>query len=397
MAHNGVEGLTYFETEFGTCAIAWTRRGVAGVQLPEDSEDSTRARMQSRFPGAPELAPTPQVQEAVRAIVASLAGDAVDLAAVPVDLGGIPAFHRGVYEALRATPRGTTVTYGELAAKAGSPGAARAVGTALRRNPLAVLIPCHRVVAAGGKPGGFSAGGGLVTKLRMLAMEGVSLESAPAGVNGENFDFDAATAVRHLAQADPELGRLIDAAGPFTMRLGTTPSIFVALARAITYQQLSGKAAEAIYARLCALFDRPEFGPTAEGILRMTDEQLRGAGVSRPKVLSLRDLAEHQLCGEVPTLEQAWLMGNEELVESLSRVRGIGRWTVEMLLMFRLGRPDVLPVTDLGIQKGFARAFRVERPSAAMIAQRGERWRPYRTVASWYLWRAAEMNPGVEI
>jgi 3-methyladenine DNA glycosylase/8-oxoguanine DNA glycosylase len=138
------------------------------------------------------------------------------------------------------------------------------------------------------------------------------------------------------------------------------------------------------------LFDRPEAGPTAEELLELTDDQLRGAGVSRPKILSLRDLAARQLRGEIPTLAESRRLSDEELVTRLTPVRGIGRWTVEMLLMFRLGRPDVLPVEDLGIRRGFSRTFGIAEPLAADVAERGERWRPYRTVASWYLWRAAE-------
>lgn len=207
----------------------------------------------------------------------------------------------------------------------------------------------------------------------------------------EPFEFDPVTALRHLMKSDTALGKLIEAVGPFEMKLSTTPSIFVALVRSITYQQLSGKAADTIYGRLCALFN-PEAGPTAEELLALTDEQMRGAGVSRNKILSMRDLATRQLAGEIPTLSEARPLSDEALVERLVPVRGIGRWTVEMLLMFRLGRPDVLPSTDLGIRNGFSRAFGVPLPMPAEIVERGERWRPYRTVASWYLWRAAEMK-----
>lgn len=387
------DGVALFDTAIGRCGVAWTERGVIGLQLPEETEQSTRERMRSRFPELTETFPPPHAQRATDAVVALMAGEEVDLASIPLDFEGVPAFHREVYEALRRTSRGTTVTYGELAAMAGSPGAARAVGTALRRNPLAILVPCHRVVAAGGKLGGFSAAGGPCTKTRMLGIEGVHFDAAASTpARPEGFDFDPVTALRQLSGADPELGRLIETVGAFTMQLGTTPSVFVALVRSVTYQQLSGKAAGTIYGRLCALFANPEGGPTAEELLRLTDEQLRGAGVSRNKILSMRDLATRQLAGEIPTLAEARLLTDEELVERLLPVRGIGRWTVEMLLMFRLGRPDVLPTTDLGIRNGFARAFGVPLPLPAEIAGRGERWRPYRTVASWYLWRAAEMK-----
>ena len=186
---------------------------------------------------------------------------------------------------------------------------------------------------------------------------------------------------------------MIDAVGPFRMQLKQTPSVFVALAEAIVYQQLTAKAAGTIYARLCALFPRGEAGPTPEQILRASDEKLRSAGLSRPKLLALRDLARRAKAGEIPTLAEARAMEDAALVERLTEVRGIGRWTVEMLLMFRLGRPDVLPADDYGIRKGFAAAFRKRAlPAPRDLEKRAERWRPYRTVASWYLWRVLELE-----
>jgi 3-methyladenine DNA glycosylase/8-oxoguanine DNA glycosylase len=226
----------------------------------------------------------------------------------------------------------------------------------------------------------------------MLAIEGVHAAGGPALFDGDGaLGFDPAVAVAHLRAADRALARVIDAAGPFRMPLQRTPSVFVALAEAIVYQQLHGKAAATIYARLCALFARPHRGPTAAGLLRCSDDALRGAGLSRPKLLALRDLARKATDGAIPTLTEAHRLDDETVVARLTQVRGIGRWTAQMFLMFRLGRPDVLPVDDFGIRKGFAVAFtRGAMPSREAVARRGERWKPYRTVASWYLWRAAE-------
>ena len=168
--------------------------------------------------------------------------------------------------------------------------------------------------------------------------------------------------------------------------------MFGALAEAIVYQQLNGKAAATIYARMCALFPRAHEGPTPAQILRASDEKLRAAGLSRSKALSLRDLARRIGDGELPELADMHRLEDEAIIERLTQVRGVGRWTAEMFLMSRLGRPDVLPVDDYGIRKGFAVAFnKRELPAPKDVEKRGVRWKPYRTVASWYLWRAVEL------
>jgi 3-methyladenine DNA glycosylase/8-oxoguanine DNA glycosylase len=155
------------------------------------------------------------------------------------------------------------------------------------------------------------------------------------------------------------------------------------------FQQLNGKAAATIFARLCALFPHAA-GLTPERILRTPEERLRSVGLSGSKLLSLRDLASKTRAGEVPTLAEVRGMADQEIIDRLTSVRGIGQWTAEMLLMFRLGRPDVLPVDDFGIRKGFGIAFGKTDPTRKDVEKRGERWRPYRTVASWYLWRATD-------
>jgi methylated-DNA-[protein]-cysteine S-methyltransferase len=384
-----------FDTAIGRCGVAWSERGICGIQLPEGGERATRARLLRRFPGAREAPLPDEVGDAVASIAALLRGEASDLSPIALDMDGVPRFHRRVYELVRTIPAGATLSYGDVAARIGSPGSSRAVGQALGRNPFAIVVPCHRVVAANGKLGGFSANGGVATKLRLLGIEGGKSRAQLALFEGDGaLGFEPGAAAEHLRGADPALGRLIDAVGPFALQLKRAPSLFTALAEAIVYQQLHGRAAATIFARVCALFARPHEGPTAEGILRASDEALRGAGLSRAKLASLRDLARRARAGEIPTLAEARGMSDEELVERLSAVRGIGRWTVEMLLIFRLGRPDVLPVDDYGVRKGFAVAFRKRgMPTTKQVEARGERWRPYRTVASWYLWRAAERAP----
>jgi methylated-DNA-[protein]-cysteine S-methyltransferase len=166
-------GFLLFDTPIGTCGIAWSDRGVVGVQLPEGSAAAARARFGREFPGVPESPPTPEVQRAVDGIVALLSGEARDLSFVELDMREVPPFNRRVYEVARTIPPGGTLSYGEIAARLGEPGAARDVGVALGRNRFAIVVPCHRVVAANGKLGGFSARGGVRTKLRLLSIEGV--------------------------------------------------------------------------------------------------------------------------------------------------------------------------------------------------------------------------------
>jgi len=366
---------------------------VVAVQLPEARELETRARLLGRFPDAHEMALPPEVRLASDAIAALLRGDSSDLSSVALDMERVPPFHRRVYEIARTIPPGGTLSYGDIAVRLGAPGSARAVGQALGRNPFAIIVPCHRVLAAGGKLGGFSARGGVATKLRLLSIERERANGTPTSFIGDGvLAFDPGAAVEHLRASDPALARLMDAVGPFRMRLKTAPSIFVALAEAIVYQQLTAKAAGTIFGRVCALFPRAHEGLKAEQILRVSDEKLRGAGLSRPKLRSLRDLAGRAVRGELPTLAEVQGMEDEAIIERLTQVRGIGRWTVEMLLMFRLGRPDVLPADDYGIRKGFAIAFKKRAlPGRDQLERRGARWKPYRTAASWYLWRAVEL------
>ncbi len=201
---------------------------------------------------------------------------------------------------------------------------------------------------------------------------------------------DSDAVIGALCTADPKFAPLIERAGPYRLHVEELSSTFQALAESIVYQQLTGKAAATIHGRLVALFPGKRLTP-----LRLLDthhRRLRSAGLSRAKVLALKDLAAKTLDRTVPTLATLHEMPDAEIIEHLTAVRGIGQWTVEMLLIFRLGRPDILPVTDYGVRKGYARFFGGGKlPSPKYLARRGERWRPYRTAAAWYLWRANEL------
>jgi DNA-3-methyladenine glycosylase II len=215
--------------------------------------------------------------------------------------------------------------------------------------------------------------------------------------NSNGLSFDPLEAVEYLSKADATLGRLMSVVGPFNIQIRSLSSPFEALARNIIYQQLHGAAAATIHSRVLSVVGgKKRMRP--QNILEASDEQLRSAGLSRNKMMALRDLAEKSLDGTVPTGARLRRMGDEEIIERLTRVRGIGQWTVEILLMFGLGRPDVLPVGDYGVRKGFSLVYGTEGlPAPKELARYGERWRPYRSVASWYMWRAVDLPKDILI
>jgi DNA-3-methyladenine glycosylase II len=210
--------------------------------------------------------------------------------------------------------------------------------------------------------------------------------------------FDPAEALQHLRARDAKLAALIDRAGPFTLKLDASPSPFESLLESILYQQLHGKAAATIHRRVREIYGGD---PAPQALIDTPDDRLRAAGVSFNKIKALRDLAARTLDGTVPTHAAILKMADADIVERLTEVRGIGSWTVEMLLIFRLGRPDVLPATDYGVRKGYALTFQrlpksrpieaADLPKPDVVFKRGMRWAPYRSVASWYLWRACDL------
>jgi methylated-DNA-[protein]-cysteine S-methyltransferase len=169
-----------FDTEIGPCGIVWGARGITATQLPMGNEEKTRNRIHQRNADLTEAAPTAEVQSAIDGIIELLAGKPNDLADILLDLDGVPAFNRGVYDIARKIPPGQTLTYGDIAKQLGGVELSRDVGQALGRNPCPIVVPCHRVLAAGNKPGGFSANGGVVTKLKMLQIEGAPVNYTPS-------------------------------------------------------------------------------------------------------------------------------------------------------------------------------------------------------------------------
>lgn len=200
-------------------------------------------------------------------------------------------------------------------------------------------------------------------------------------------------AIQFLQNSDPVLGQLIEQIGPCHLDSSQhNGDLFSSLCRAILYQQLSTKAAATIHRRFLQLYPEKPF-PTALDILNTPAEVLRSVGISRPKISYLKDLATKVLEG-LPTLEELETMDDESIIQTLTQVKGIGRWTVQMLLIFRMHRLDVLPVDDLGVRAGIRRVYALsELPDKKSVERLGQRWKPYCSIASWYLWRSLEFDP----
>ena len=202
--------------------------------------------------------------------------------------------------------------------------------------------------------------------------------------------MDHKEAHRHLSATDARLAALIARSLPYNIKPLPSMRPFDALAESIVYQQLSGKAAATIFGRVRALFPKRKWLDPKK-ILETPDEHFRAAGLSRGKTAALKDLAAKTIDGTVPSGRELARMSDEEIIERLIAVRGIGRWTVEMLLLFELGRPDVWPVADYGVRKGFAKTFgRRKLPTPKQLMKIGKKWQPYRSAAAWYFWRALD-------
>jgi methylated-DNA-[protein]-cysteine S-methyltransferase len=281
------------------------------------------------------------------------------------------------------------MTYGQLAEVAGRSGAARAVGQAMSKNPIPLIIPCHRVLASGSKPGGFSAHGGLATKTKMLEIEGATF-GRPATIRSVR---DLKRAATQLGKKDPRLASILSQ--PIDFRLMPEDSLYETLVKAVVHQQLSPKAAETILGRITALYPGSKL-PEPTDLIETPDRRLRDAGLSRSKTKALKDIAARSLDGTVPSAEEVLSLNDDEIIKRLTLIYGVGQWTVEMMLIFNLGRMDVLPVDDYALRKSIAGVFGMNTiPTPKEANKLGETWRPYRTVASLYLWniKNGEIDP----
>lgn len=381
------------ETLLGPLGLVLGEQGLQRVFLPDATDrDRARASVLGALAG---LRLEPGARDEIAGawgarMAAHLRGERVAYDDLPLDQGSLTPFTRAVYDETRRIPPGETRTYATLCGALGR-GSARAIGVAMARNPTPIVVPCHRVIAAGGA-GGFSAPGGLATKAALLSLEGGSLD-----------DAEHVMARRHLARVDPALAPLVRARAcelPVRSRGG----LFRTLVRAITGQQLSGKAAATIFGRLEARLgasplrgapswssdDLAIWRDAAHRLLALSDEALREVGLSTAKARAVRGLAE-AVRDDTLALASLERAPDAHVIEELVKLRGVGRWTAEMLLIFELGRPDVLPVDDLGIRKGAQRVYRLrDLPDADRLRELAEKWRPFRSIGSWYLWRSLE-------
>jgi len=381
-----------FDSPLGRCGIAWGNGGIIAFALPEANTGELIKKLLQRCPRMEKKKPDEWVSDIIVKVVRHLEGIPKDFSGAKLDFSGLTEFQKKVFRSLRKITSGKVISYGRLAREIGMPKAARAVGMALSKNPFALIVPCHRVIAGSEKLGGFSAFGGAETKKKLLALEGFSIEGTalPSEVSKPRFVERLEEKTKFLIDSDPQMRKLIEQAGPVKLKVDSMQSPYETLFEAIVYQQLTAKAAGAILRKVKALF-HSRF-PKPEEILRTSFEKLRSAGLSGSKILAVKDLAKKAVEGGIPSLKELSEMEDEEIIEKLTQIRGIGRWTVEMLLIFRLGRLDVFPVTDYGIRKGFALTYgRKELPRPKELREISNKWRPFRTLASWYFWRANEI------
>ncbi|OGK13232.1 MAG: hypothetical protein A2W80_07380 [Candidatus Riflebacteria bacterium GWC2_50_8] len=390
---SSVKFYNTFSTALGPAAIAWCNGLVNGLLLPEASQASLRKRIAQCYSDCQIAAPPPPIARLIEQIQGYFAGKPADFKNARLDISSCTPFCQEVYEHLRKVPAGSLISYKALAEACGRPAAARAIGLAAGKNPIPLLIPCHRIVNADGRLGGFSAGGGTSLKAQMLRLEEIEVEENPAlRIKAPLLisDCDIDQVLKQLSRSDADMSRLIKTAPRFNLEFNANTSIFQALLESIVYQQLTGKAAATIFRRVLDLFSgKHDVNPL--DIIRAGETELRSAGLSQNKVLAIKDLAQFAISGNLPEHAQMRLMSNSEIINRLVHIRGIGRWTVEMLLIFKLGRADVMAADDYGLRKGLA-AIRGQKelPTPAELARQALAWKPYRSIASWYLWRAAE-------
>lgn len=371
-------GAELFDTDWGPCGMAWTSDGIFKIALPAKDDQKSMLSLKTGFDLAQEPLEKPDfVIEAQNEIRAHLAGRLQTFGSVALDLSRASSFARDVYKALRRVGPGEVVTYSKLARMSGHSGAYRAVGRAMATNPVPLLVPCHRVLGSDGKLGGFSAYGGLATKARLLFVEGVVL------------DPEHAKGMELVRRMEPTLGTVMSRVGPYYPTLGPSSGAYDALVESIIYQQLSMKAAATIASRVRDLGTGGRY-PDPEQLMHTKDQTLRACGLSRQKISYMRDLAARISDGRL-RLRRLRHMDDEQVIKVLCEVKGFGVWSAEMFLIFHLGRLDVWPVGDLGLRRAIGHVTGMDVSDMTALLEYGDRFRPYRSIATWYFWRYEDL------
>jgi methylated-DNA-[protein]-cysteine S-methyltransferase len=380
-------GWTTFPTVIGTCGLSWNEQGITCFSFPEKTEARLNAVLKKASGQAKASKTLPAwIKLVIAKIKLHLKGDTQDFSDVPVYFGERSELAMTVYTKIRTLPAGSVITYGELAKQLGKPGASRAVGTALGKNPVPLIVPCHRIIASSGKLGGFSAPGGVATKIDLLDREGVCL-TPPRTLTTQ---AEWRKAVNVLKKQDASFRQLLKQVGNIDFEPDLHSEPLPSLLSAIVSQQLSGKVATVILRRVHALVSKNEI-PDPHKILKTSDAELRATGLSFMKVSFLKDLAQHSITGQLSSLDKLQQMSNEHIIKEFTRIKGVGRWTVEMYIIFNLGRADVFPALDFGVRKGIAQLHSLKKiPEAHAMEKYGEAWKPYRSVATLYLWRSLD-------
>ena len=368
------------QCSLGAIIVAATDKGLCHIAIADDAEVLLK-ELQDRFPKAELIGDDPDFDAWIAQVIGFVEAPAIGLD-LPLDIRGT-AFQQRVWQALRTIPAGSIVSYTDVAAHLGMPRAVRAVASACAANTLAVAIPCHRVLRSDGALSGYRWG--LERKQALLQRE--HRPQLPEALR--------TPANEHLVACDPAWFGLIckvGICGLVSNAERTLRSPYEALMRSVAYQQIHGRAADAILGRFLAHFPGQIF-PEPAAVLALDEAAMRACGFSAAKTATMRGIAQGCLDGIVPTRAAAEQLNDAELIARLSSLRGVGRWTVEMLLMFTLLRPDVLPIDDFGVREGWKVLKGLERqPRPRELAEIGLPWAPYRSTAAWYLWRALELS-----
>lgn len=370
------------QCSLGAILVAATGKGLCHIAIDDDAE-ALLHELQERFPRAELIGDDPDFDAWIAQVIGFVEAPAIGLD-LPLDIRGT-AFQQRVWQALSTIPVGSIVSYTDVAAHLGLPKSVRAVASACAANTLAVAIPCHRVLRSDGALSGYRWG--LARKQALLQRE--HRPQLPEALR--------TPANEHLVASDPVWFALICKVGVCELRPEshsdrTRRSPYEALMRSVAYQQIHGRAADAILGRFLAHFPGQDF-PEPAAVLALDEAVMRACGFSAAKTATMRGIAAGALAGVVPTRTEAELLGDEALIARLTTLRGVGRWTVEMFLMFTLQRPDVLPIDDFGVREGWkVLKGLAHQPKPGELAVTGQAWVPYRSTAAWYLWRALELS-----